>query len=121
MAMTIEERLTAAIASMVTFYDDERWQQWAKLWLSERDRSASSAYAMQEHLRELGGGPDATRALFTRASIGVARTLVSLAGTLAQRKEIGQDMEELGDTIDKAQRYIFALIKAAMRPASPST
>src|SRR5262245_45930660 len=36
-AMTIEERLTAAIASMVTVYDDEQWQQWAKLWLSERD------------------------------------------------------------------------------------
>jgi hypothetical protein len=119
--MTIEERLTAAIASMVTFYDDEQWQRWAKLWLSETDRSASSACAMEEDLRDRGGGSDATRALFTRASIGVAQTLASLAGTLAQRKATGQDVEELGDTIDKTHRYIFALIKAAMRPASPST
>jgi len=119
--MTIEERLTAAIASMVTFYDEEQWQEWARLWLSERDRSASSAYAMQEYLRDLGGDPDSARALFTRASIGVAQTLTSLAGTLAQRKELGQEVEELGDTIDKAQRFIFALMKAAMRPTSPVT
>jgi hypothetical protein len=117
MVMTIEERLTAAIASMVTFYTDDRWQRWAKLWLSERDRSAGSAYAMEEYLRDLGGDPDAARALFTRASIGVAQTLASLAATLAQRKAIGQDVEELGDTIDKTQRYIFALLKAAMRPS----
>jgi hypothetical protein len=121
MAMTIEERLTAAIASMVTFYAEERWQQWARLWLSERDRSAGSAFAMEEYLRDLGGPPDAAPALFTRASIGVAQTLTSLAGTLARRKETGRDVEEFGDTIDKAQRYIFALMKAAMRPASPTT
>jgi hypothetical protein len=119
MAMTIEERLTAAIAAMVSLYGDERWQQWAKLWLCEKDRSAGSAYVIVEYLRDLSGVPDSGRALFTRASIGVAQTLASLAGTLAQRKEIGQDVEELGDTIDKAQRFIFALIKAAMRPASP--
>jgi hypothetical protein len=121
MAMTMEERLTAAIASMVTFYAEERWQRWAKLWLSERDRSAGSAHAMQEYLRDLAGDPDSARTLFTRASIGVAQTLASLAGTLAQRKEISQDVEELGDTIDKTQRYIFALIKAAIGPTPPST
>jgi hypothetical protein len=121
MAMTMEERLTAAIATMVTFYDDEQWQQWARLWLSERDRSATSAYAIQEYLRDLSGGPEAARGLFSRASVGVAQTLVSLAGTLAQRKEIGQDVDELGDAIDKTQRYIFALIKAAMRSVVPST
>src|SRR5205814_2912270 len=77
MAITMEERLTAAIASMVTFYAEERWQRWAKLWLSERDRSAGSAHAMQEDLRDLAGDPDSARTLFTRASIGVAQTLAS--------------------------------------------
>ena len=118
MALTIEERLTAAIASMVNFYAEEHWQQWAKLWLSERDRSPGTAFAMEDYLRDLGSGPDYARALFARASIGVAQTLASLAGMLAQRKEIGQDVEELGGTVDRTQRYIFALIKAAIRPAS---
>jgi hypothetical protein len=152
MGMTIEERLTGAIAGMVTFYSDERWQRWAKLWLSERDRSAESAFAMERYLQGLGGGTgpgerndrfgiqppiqvethredhaaspskrDSGSALFNRLSIAVAQTLASLAGTLALRKEAGQDLGDMGDTIDGAQRYVFVLIKAAIGPISPAS